>query len=79
MSVFDMPAGDPDGGTLFYGLTDFGNSITRITYFAGAPTSDAVGIDDIRFGRVVPIPAAVWLFGTALIGFIGYSRRRVIG
>ena len=26
----------------------------------------------------VPIPAAVWLFGTALIGFIGFSRRRHI-
>jgi hypothetical protein len=23
----------------------------------------------------VPVPAAVWLFGTALIGFIGFSRR----
>lgn len=25
---------------------------------------------------VVPLPAAVWLFGTALIGFVGISRRR---
>jgi hypothetical protein len=24
----------------------------------------------------VPVPAAVWLFGTALIGFVGMSRRR---
>jgi len=30
-----------------------------------------------EFGRVsaVPVPAAVWLFGTALIGFIGMARR----
>lgn len=26
--------------------------------------------------NVVPVPAAVWLFGTALIGFVGLSRRR---
>ncbi len=26
----------------------------------------------------VPIPAAFWLFGTALIGFIGVSRRRKV-
>jgi hypothetical protein len=26
----------------------------------------------------VPLPAAVWLFGTALIGFIGMSRRRKV-
>lgn len=26
----------------------------------------------------VPVPAAVWLFGTALIGFVGMSRRTKI-
>jgi hypothetical protein len=26
----------------------------------------------------IPIPAAFWLFGTALIGFIGISRRRKV-
>ncbi len=27
---------------------------------------------------VTPIPAAIWLFGTALLGFIGMSRRRIV-
>jgi hypothetical protein len=27
----------------------------------------------------IPVPAAFWLFGTALIGFIGYSRRTRLG
>jgi hypothetical protein len=26
----------------------------------------------------VPVPAAIWLFGTALVGFIGVSRRRKV-
>jgi len=26
----------------------------------------------------IPVPAAVWLFGTALVGFIGISRRRKV-
>lgn len=26
----------------------------------------------------VPVPAAVWLFGSALIGFIGFSRRTAV-
>ena len=26
----------------------------------------------------IPLPASVWLFGSALIGFIGYSRRRIV-
>jgi hypothetical protein len=28
--------------------------------------------------NAVPIPAAIWLFGTALIGFVGISRRRKV-
>ena len=31
-------------------------------------------IDNLTYS-VVPVPAAVWLFGTALLGFIGLSRR----
>ena len=26
----------------------------------------------------VPLPATVWLFGTALLGFIGISRRTTV-
>jgi len=26
----------------------------------------------------VPIPAAVWLFGSALAGFIGFNRRKQV-
>jgi len=28
--------------------------------------------------NVVPVPAAVWLFGTALIGLVGFSKRRKV-
>ena len=34
------------------------------------------GVIDPTFGAVVPIPAAVWLFGSAL-GLLGWARRRV--
>ena len=27
----------------------------------------------------IPVPAAFWLFGTALIGIVGFSRRRKLG
>ena len=35
----------------------------------------------VRFdiASAVPIPAAAWLFGTALVGFFGLSRRRKVG
>lgn len=33
----------------------------------------------VRFDvGAVPVPAAIWLFGTALVGFIGFSRRRMV-
>jgi len=40
-------------------------------------------IDDVMWNEAsnippVPVPAAFWLFGTALIGFIGISRRRKV-
>ena len=32
--------------------------------------------DPGSFPGAVPVPAAVWLFGTALIGLVGFSKRR---
>ena len=43
---------------------------------SGGSSSDGF-IDDVSFQlNSVPIPAAVWLFGTALIGLVGFSKRR---
>ena len=41
---------------------------------------DNIGTDIVRLSvvdtSVVPVPPAVWLFGTALVGLIGFSKRR---
>ena len=34
------------------------------------------GIDNIRTGAVIPIPAAAWLFGSTLLGLAGIGRRK---
>lgn len=39
--------------------------------------NDIIGITSVSI-PAVPVPAAVWLFGTALIGFVGMSRRRKV-
>jgi hypothetical protein len=41
------------------------------------PNQGAISHVEILGGgtSAVPVPAAAWLFGTALIGFIGFSRR----
>ena len=43
--------------------SDGGGSISHVAIYGISP---------------IPLPASVWLFGSALIGFIGYSRRRSI-
>ena len=42
-----------------------------------APGSRVELFDNIAFGAatVVPIPAAVWLFGSGLLGLIGVARK----
>lgn len=77
--VLNMPAGDPSaGGTLFFGFTDVGASISGIVYTAGSGTStDAVGIDDVRYGtNSVPEPSILSLLGAGLLGIILMRRRR---
>jgi len=47
--------------------------------FDGATSIDLASDLDrrVRFDlNPIPLPAAAWLFGTALIGLVGYSRRR---
>jgi len=54
----------------------------------GNTTGNTVGADIDALGAItsappvdipaVPVPAAFWLFGTALVGFIGISRRRKV-
>ena len=45
-----------------------------------AGMQDNIGIDNIRFGQIpppaIPIPPALWLFGSGLIGLIVLARRK---
>ena len=42
---------------------------------ANTATNSAVGIDNIKVSAV-PVPAAIWLFGSAVMGLIGVGRRK---
>lgn len=58
-------------------------SLTGSMTIFGLDTADpnnllSVTIDGLAVPSPVPIPAAAWLFGTALIGFISVSRRRKV-
>jgi hypothetical protein len=66
---------NPSFGEFFVGTID------NVFVFDEALT--AIQIDDIRTNgfpppppSAVPVPAAVWLFGTTLIGLVGFGKRR---
>lgn len=37
---------------------------------------DGASISENFLVKVIPVPAAIWLFGSALIGLLGFSRRK---
>lgn len=64
---------DINGGLLLY---VFSSPITTLTHFN---PGFGDGFDVSFFaGNVstVPVPAAAWLFGSAILGFIGFGRRK---
>jgi hypothetical protein len=69
-----------NGSVLFYGFTDTANSYTSIAFGNTATGTDVFGFDDMVIGDlgqvVVPVPAAVWLFGSGLLGLVGIARRK---
>ena len=75
-------SGDPTGG--FCNFSPIGvlfDGIAKSIDFGG--TANFTGFDNITFGSAapgispVPLPAAAWLFGSALLGFAGFKRRTV--
>jgi len=71
--------GDPLGQFCNWDIASLGFSdIAKSIDFSG--TVNQVAFDNITFGSVnpavVPVPAAVWLFGSGLLGLVGISRRK---
>jgi hypothetical protein len=60
-------------------LTGFSQlNLSEVVFGAVATTNNANKQDYLVAGAsVVPIPAAAWLFGSALVGFIGLGRRKL--
>ena len=64
--------GSGGSATNYLGIIDISTGLVSLR---GVTSS---GLDAIAFAEIsaVPVPAAVWLFGTALIGLIGFGKRR---
>lgn len=60
---------EPTG--LYFDINDPNVAYVNIQHTA----SDVDRLIEIRTPAAVPVPGAVWLFGSALMGFLGFSRR----
>ncbi len=81
LSVFDidgnlLESAQADQG-FFIGISN--PLIASATFsYVSSQSVNGFSLDDITFGDVstVPVPAAVWLFGSGLIGLIGVAKRK---
>ncbi len=87
--IYAVGSGSHDPGTLEPG-TSYESEVELITktFVEDALDLGVNGLVDLSLGRavvdthiystasVVPVPAAVWLFGSGLVGLIGYSKRK---
>ena len=79
--VYDLtPTGAVEGDLLQWETADFSNACWELTNQGGkAPNCNAAVSHITSYsGDVpeVPIPAAVWLFGSGLLGLVGVARRK---
>jgi hypothetical protein len=60
------------GASLLWVIDPLKQYVLRINPFGGDRFSATTEIS------AVPVPGAIWLFGSALLGFLGFSNRRKI-
>ena len=77
---FDTEASSFDGMIYEYWGIKKSTDIAFFRNDTGAPIDFSMNGDEwshvTGFGAVVPIPAAAWLFGSALLGMVGFGTRR---
>jgi hypothetical protein len=75
LETFTLPT-DSFVTSYFAGFKRSQADIIRIEFTPN--TGDSVGIDNVTFSRVtpVPLPPAVWLLGSGLLGLAGWRRWR---
>jgi hypothetical protein len=66
-----------DSALTTYNITGMGGLAGLDISFDGASYFAPFDLDNVQLS-VVPVPAAVWLFSSALFGMFGWARRRSI-
>lgn len=69
----------PGSTEQLFGFTGNGSTGALQSYILGSATLSNSGVLTITGnGSTVPVPGAVWLLGSGLLGLIGVSRRRAV-
>jgi hypothetical protein len=75
--VLSLALNSPEDAPLFWGVLGLG-SFTDVTLYTSLDSG--YGVDQVTFGTVVPLPPALWLFGSGLLALAsGAARRRQHG
>lgn len=72
-TTFDLSLNSPEDSPLFWGVLGLG-SFTDIMLTTSLDSG--YGVDDVIFGTAVPLPPALWLFGSGLLALAGGATNR---
>lgn len=72
-------ASGPNGGFQTYVLPNSFSNLLRVDFYGGGSPyiSPSFAVDNMNITLLtpVPLPAAFWLFGSGLVGLLGFMRR----
>lgn len=73
-----LATGDWESTTGFYSLSWISNIDPSVCGPLGSTCSAEYTIEGYAVASVVPVPSALWLFGSGLIGLVGFARRKQV-
>ena len=73
--IFNLSLNDDPSSHLFWGVIGPASfdTVTLITSL-----DSGYGVDEVTFGFAIPLPPAIWLFGSGLLALAGSGMKRKI-
>ena len=72
-SIFNLGLNNPEDAPLFWGVIGLG-SFSTVTL--ATSLDSGYGVDEVTFGSAVPLPPALWLFGSGLMALASGAVKR---
>lgn len=72
-NIFNLALNNPENTPLFWGVIGLG-SFSDVTL--ATSLDSGYGVDEVTFGSAVPLPPALWLFGSGLVALASGAVNR---